>query len=72
MAAGYASCRASSRPAVGGVRVADLGRRGRDRVGTTVAGAASEHLGAGAGFLIGAFAPLVALALALAFLRSAR
>ncbi len=41
-------------------------------VGTTLAGAASEHAGAGAGFLIGACAPLVALALALAFLRSAR
>jgi predicted MFS family arabinose efflux permease len=41
-------------------------------IGTTLAGAASEHLGAGAGFLIGALAPLVALALALAFLRPAR
>jgi predicted MFS family arabinose efflux permease len=41
-------------------------------VGTTLAGTASEHVGAGAGFLIGAVAPLVALALALAFLRSAR
>ena len=41
-------------------------------VGTTLAGTASEHAGAGAGFLIGACSPLVALALALAFLRSAR
>ncbi len=41
-------------------------------IGTTLAGFASEHLGAGAGFLIGAVAPLVALGLALAFLRSAR
>jgi MFS family permease len=41
-------------------------------VGTTLAGTASEHAGAGAGFLIGAVAPLVALALALAFLRSPR
>jgi predicted MFS family arabinose efflux permease len=41
-------------------------------VGTTLAGLASEHLGAGAGFLIGAVAPVAALVLALAFLRSAR
>lgn len=40
--------------------------------GTAAAGAATEHVGAGAGFLIGALAPLIALALALAFLRSAR